>query len=157
VVDKDGFSAKSMSGGTFDKGPEGSVKLHMDRQEVGVFCRDVNEHTGQLEEFRGRVARLCKDGKGDGWVAVRRYYSHAELEARGVSNLPRDFDRKTELVFSHEPISKWHRVTTVMGQVQIFDMNRQQFKQLVKAGKLPKKNTYFCRPPDEMAEYEDEG
>jgi len=157
VVDKDGFNDKSFSGGAFDKGPEGIIKLRRDRQEVGVFCRDVNPTTGQLEEFRGRIGNLCKDGKGDGWVAVRRYYSYKELLARGIVNLPRDFDRNLELVFSQEPISQWHRVTAVMGQVQIYDLPRADFKRLVKQGKLPKKNTYYCRPPDEMAEYEDEG
>ena len=160
TLDKDSFNEKSFSGGAFDKGPEGIIKLHMRKQEVGVFCRDVNKSTGQVEEFRGRLANICQDGKGDGWVAVRRYYTHDELVARGetelLASLPRDFDRKRELVFSEERVSEWHRMTTVMGQVNIYDKTRDEFRAGIKQGVLPKKNAYFSRPLEDSESEDDD-
>jgi hypothetical protein len=94
------------------------------------------------EDVVGKVMGIVQDGKGDGWLCVRRYLSLTQLQAweaaRGLepsdpeSRLYRDFDKQWELAPDDETLPLWVKMTRVRYRVTLIHSSREDFKALLR-------------------------
>ena len=139
------------------------------RPDTGKAPNEIllqSEHRGKVVCFTkmvgvqsitklGYVASIVVDKTTKCYVAVRPVLNKADAEALNA-RLPRDFDQQYEVRFmphegeNLEEYCEWVPIGNVLGSYDLHQMEKKEFRTLMKAKKISHKS-YFIRPlPDDF-------